>query len=64
MKEKKYNQLDQGKIMVKRSLVGKEGVHFSDEVGIEAANEIVNEKFSTVKKESKIKLKPLEDLID
>lgn len=31
MKEKKMGQLDQGKVIVKRSLVSSQGVHFSDQ---------------------------------
>ena len=37
-KEKKYAQLDQGRMIVKRSMVNSKGLHFSDQEGIEAAN--------------------------
>lgn len=58
------NQIENGQLILKRALCNNKGLHFSDEETIELANHTANEKFAAVKKESKIKLKPLEDLID
>lgn len=53
------NQIENGQLILKRAMCNTKGLHFSDEEAIEAANHTINERFATVKKESKIKIKPL-----
>ena len=57
-------QLENGNLLIKRSLVNNKGVHFTDEDSIQNANNEINEKVSSLKKDSKVKLKELNDLID
>ena len=57
-------QLENGNLLLKRSLVNNKGLHFTDEEAIQNANNLINEKVSDLKKESKVKLKELNDLID
>lgn len=50
--------------MVKRSLVSSSGVHFIDEKSIEVQNSIINERYTKLRAETKVKLKNLNNLID
>lgn len=63
-KDKKLQQIENGRTILKRAMVNNKGLTFYDEESIESANQSINDKFHTVKKESKIKIKPIEDLID
>ena len=45
-------------------MVNNKGLTFYDEEAIEQSNQAINDRFNAVRKEGKIKLKPLEDLID
>lgn len=45
-------------------MVNSKGLAFTDEEAIEAVNSTLAERFTSLKKESKLKVKNLEDLID
>ena len=63
-KDNKLQQIENDRTILKRAMVNNKGLLFYDEESIESANQSINDKFHTVKKESKIKIKPIEDLID
>jgi uncharacterized protein YheU (UPF0270 family) len=50
--------------MVKRSYVSSTGVRFTDDKSIEASDASVNQRYSQLKSECKVKLKDLNSLID
>lgn len=62
--EKKTITTDIMNSMVKRSLVSSSGVHFIDEKSIEVQNSIINERYTKLRAETKVKLKNLNNLID
>lgn len=50
--------------MVKRSYVSSTGVRFTDDKSIEASDASINQRYSQLKSECKVKLKDLNNLID
>jgi DNA-binding transcriptional regulator YbjK len=64
LSEKKQLSTELMNSMVKRSLVGSNGVHFIDEKAIEASNASINERYGKLKSECKVKLRDLNNLID
>lgn len=62
--EKKTITTDIMNSMVKRSLVSSSGVHFIDEKSIEVQNSIINERYTKLRSQTKVKLKNLNNLID
>ena len=63
-KDNKLQQIENDRTILKRAMVNNKGLLFYDEESIESVNQSINDKFYTVKKESKFKLKPIKDLID
>lgn len=50
--------------VIRRSLVGSKGVHFMDEQELDKRNGLIDQRFETLKKEAKMRLKNVSVLIN